>query len=132
MYKKNTRGALHGPVNLLIFGGSKWVDREPNPDEYSDKCFLLTIDPDPASDTAPNTFSMKYLPGASLRCPDKFLSNMQVKCDINQNTVTVLGHKAAHRINTGRRDPAHLRWKKLKENLGIGQVMIDNEWPSLI
>ena len=44
----------------------------------------------------------------------------------------MIGHKAAHRINTGRRDPAHLRWKKLKENLGIGQVMIDNEWPSLI
>ena len=57
---------------------------------------------------------------------------MQVKCDINQNTVTLIGQKAAHRINTGRRDPTHLRWKKLKENLGIGQVMTDNYWHNLI
>ena len=130
IYKNNSRGALHGQVNLLIFGGTKWVDREPNPDEFNDQCLLLTIDP--ASSKNPNTFTLQHLPGASLRCPDKFYANMQVRCDVNQNTVTVIGHNAAHRINTGRRNPTHLRWKKLKPSLGIGQVMMDNEWQRLI
>ena len=73
---------MHGPVSLLIFGGTKWVDREPNPDEYSDQCCLLTIDPE-SSSTGPNTFTLRHLPGATLRCPDKFYGNMQVRCDVN-------------------------------------------------
>ena len=92
----------HGCVKLLVFGGSSWVDREPNPNEYSDKCFVLTIDP-LSEKLKPGTFTLEYLPGAKLRCPDKFYANMQVRCDINHNTVTVIGHNAAHRINTGRK-----------------------------
>ena len=34
----------HRPVNLLIFGGSNWIDKEPNPYEFSDQCLMLTIE----------------------------------------------------------------------------------------
>ena len=28
---------------MLIFGGSKWKDREPNENEHSDRCLMLII-----------------------------------------------------------------------------------------
>ena len=90
---------------MLVFGGSEFKAREPNSQEYSDACMLMTIAP------GTQTYSLKYLPGAKLRCPDKFFSNMQVQCDVNLNTITVFGKNAAHRINTGKKDAANLRWK---------------------
>ena len=109
--------AEHSQIDMLVFGGSKFKDREPNEDEFSDMTLMLTIPP------KSSTYTLKCLPGAKMRCPDKFFSNMHVKCDLNKNTVTVIGNKAAHRINTGRRDPTHLRWKKVKQELGYGKAM---------
>ena len=111
---------------MLVFGGSQFKDREPNEHEFSDMCLMLTI----ASHS--DTYQLKHLPGARLRCPDKFFANMQMHCDINKNTVTVLGNRAAHRINTGRRDETHLKWKKHKPELGYGQVMQQNRWRDVI
>ena len=51
----------HNEIRLLIFGGSVFVDREPNPNEYDDKCYLLTIPADS------DKFTLKLLPGAKLR-----------------------------------------------------------------
>ena len=70
---------------MLIFGGSKFKEQEPNDKEYTDKCLLLTI-----SATA-NHFTLTHLPGCKLREPDKFFGNMQASLDINKNTVTVIG-----------------------------------------
>ena len=99
---------------MLVFGGTKFKDREPNDSEFSNTCLLLSIAPDS------NFYTLKYLPGAKLRSADKFFNNMQTHCDMNLNTVTVVGNRAAHRINTGKRDFANLRWKKLKNGLGYG------------
>ena len=55
--------------------------------------------------------------------PDKFFNNMQVRRDLNRNTVTVVGRNSAHRINTGKRDVAKLRWKKVKEGLGYATAV---------
>ena len=54
---------------MLVFGGSKWKDREVNTGEYNDTCLLLSI--------KPNSFhyTLKHLPGAKLRCADKFFGN---------------------------------------------------------
>lgn len=46
---------------MLVFGGSTFKDREPNPDEFDDKCYLLTIRANS------DTFILKHLPGAKLR-----------------------------------------------------------------
>jgi len=51
---------------MLVFGGSKFKDREPNEHEYSDMCLVLTV---PAE---ADRFTLRYLPGARLRTPDKF------------------------------------------------------------
>lgn len=75
----------HREINLLVFGGSRFKDREPNGEEYSDICVLLTIHPDS------DLYELKLLPGAKLHTPDKFFGNMQARCDVNQNTVTVFG-----------------------------------------
>ena len=39
----NTQNSEHREVKMLIFGGSKWKDREPNENEHSDRCLMLTI-----------------------------------------------------------------------------------------
>ena len=39
----NTQNSEHSEVKMLIFGGSKWKDREPNENEHSDRCLLLII-----------------------------------------------------------------------------------------
>lgn len=44
------------------------------------------------------------------------------------NTVTVLGKRAAHRINTGRRNLAHLKWKVSKPELGYGIAVEKSNW----
>ena len=96
-------GGSHRQIELLVFGGTRFSTHVPNEFyEFSDRCFRLSIPPNS------DTYELTYLPGAKLACPDKFFSNMQVRCDQNQNTVTVFGNKAAHRINTGKRDPTHL------------------------
>ena len=95
----------HSKIEMLVFGGSKFAEREPNLDEFGDMCILLRIEPEADS------YELEYLPGAKLRCPDKFFGNMQTRVDSNLNTVTVIGNKAAHRINTGKRNVSHLRWK---------------------
>ena len=51
----------HNEIKILIFGGSKFKDREPNLNEYNDKTYVLTIPPEGTN------FHMKYLPGAKLR-----------------------------------------------------------------
>ena len=60
----------HTKLDMLIFGGSKFKEKEPNEDEYTDMCFALSIAPEA------NKYELKYLPGARLRCPDKFFGNM--------------------------------------------------------
>ena len=45
---------------MLIFGGSKFKEREPNENEYADKCFVLSVSPQA------DTYQLKYLPGAKL------------------------------------------------------------------
>lgn len=90
----------HREINLLVFGGSRFKDREPNNEEYTDMCLMLTIYADS------DMYELKHLPGAKLQVPDKFYGNMVTRCDANSNTVTVIGQKAAHRINTGRREIA--------------------------
>ena len=107
---------------MLVFGGSKFVEREPNDQEYNDMCLMLTVNP------SNSTYTLRHMPGAKLKCPDKFFSNMQVRCDINHNTITVIGNQSAHRINTGKRDPTHLHWKKLKRELGYGKVLDECNW----
>lgn len=107
---------------MLVFGGSRWKDREPNDQEYSDLCLMLSIPPEA------DHYELKYLPGAKLRVPDKFFGNMQTRVDANQNTVTVIGKRAAHRINTGRRNQCHLRWKHLKPELGYGEAISKCHW----
>ena len=67
----------HTKIEILIFGGSKFREREPNDDEYSDMCLSLTIDP------VADKYELKYLPGAKLRIPDKFFGNMQTRIDVN-------------------------------------------------
>ena len=57
---------------------------------------------------------------------------MQTQCDLNLNTITVFGKNAAHRINTGRRDPENLRWKKVKEHLGYGKAMEEVQWSQVL
>jgi len=104
----------HSEINILVFGGSCFKDREPNPNETDDKCYVLTIPP------TGDTFTLKYLPGAKLRVDDKFFGNMHTRIDANKNTVTIFGQKSAHRINTGRTNVAHLRWKVDKEQMGYG------------
>ena len=115
-------GCDHSEINLLIFGGSKFREREPNNDYLNDMCCKLSIRP------KADTYSLTYLPGARLKCPDTFFSNMNVRCDINKNTVTVIGNNAVHRINTGKKNPSHLHWKKAKKELGYGKVLQDNGW----
>ena len=114
------------PINMLVFGGSRFCAKEPNEEEYSNACFLLTITP------GEDNYALKYLPGATLRCPDKFFGNMQTHCDLNHNTITVIGKKAAHRINTGRKDFAHLRWKLTNEQLGYGKAIDEVNWNEIV
>ena len=111
---------------MLIFGGTKFKEREPNENERSDMCFVLSVMPDGAN------YELQYLPGAKLRCPDKFFGNMQTRCDVNQNTVTVFGQQAAHRINTGKRDLAHLKWKQSKAEAGYDVMVERSQWKDLI
>ncbi len=115
----------HRTIRMLVFGGTQFRDREPNDKEYTAQCFLLTIEP------RSSTYQLKILPGAKLRCADKFIYNMQTHCDINLNTVTVIGNRAAHRINTGKRDIANLRWKTIKRPLGYGQAL-EHGWKDVI
>lgn len=105
--KEKNKDGEYREIELLIFGGCRFKEKNFNQHEYTDQCFVLTIPP------RSNTYKIKYLPGAKLRTPDKFFNNMQVRCDINKNTVTVIGQKAAHRINTGKRkqDLHKLKWK---------------------
>jgi hypothetical protein len=53
-----------------VFGGAKFKENEPNEDNFSDMCLLLTIT------SGTDMYELKYLPGAKLRCPDKFFGNM--------------------------------------------------------
>jgi len=63
---------------MLIFGGSKFSEKRGiDPGDYNDQCFKLSILPNSS------TFQLKQMPGAKLRCPDKFFNNMQVRCDVN-------------------------------------------------
>ena len=55
---------------MLIFGGSKFKEREPNENEYNDMCLALSISPEA------DKYELRHLPGAKLRCPDKFFGNM--------------------------------------------------------
>ena len=126
-YKGQNRGdgepiGAYRQIEFLVFGGTRFKEREPNANEYSNRCIKLTIKPNS------DTYELTYLPGAKLACPDKFFNNMQVKCDLNQNIVTVLGNRAVHRINTGKRNVAHLKWKKPKMELGYGQVLEKCDW----
>ena len=107
---------------MLIFGGSKFKEREPNDCERSDLCLVLSI---PAE---ADKYTLEYLPGARLKTADKFFSNMQTRIDANHNTVTVIGQRAVHRINTGRRNLAHLKWKACKPELGYGNAMVKSKW----
>ena len=68
---------LHDTLDMLIFGGSKFKEREPNENEYTDLCLTLRIAPQG------NKYELRYLPGAKLRCADKFFGNMQTRVDIN-------------------------------------------------
>ena len=111
----------HNEIRILIFGGSKFKDREPNFQEFNDRTFVLTIPPQG------DNFHLKYLPGAKLRCEDKFFGNMHTKIDANKNTVTIFGSNAAHRINTGRKNLAHLKWKFTKEK-GYGALRDALNW----
>ena len=54
---------------------------------------------------------------------DKFKGSMHTRIDANKNTVTVFGQNAAHRINTGRNNVAHLKWKVCKDELGYGAAV---------
>ena len=56
----STQNSEHREIKMLIFGGSKWKDREPNENGYTDKCLMLTI---PAGGRS-NTYQLEYLPGA--------------------------------------------------------------------
>ena len=60
----------HTKVDMLIFGGSRFKEREPNENEYTDMCLTLSVSPEA------DKYELKYLPGARLRCPDKFWGNM--------------------------------------------------------
>ena len=57
---------------------------------------------------------------------------MQTQCDLNLNTVTVFGKMAAHRINTGKRDPQQFKWKKAQSHLGYGQAVDEVNWKGVI
>ena len=57
---------------------------------------------------------------------------MQTRIDANKNTVTLIGKKAAHRINTGKRDMTHLKWKTLKTNLGYEKSIEKCHWKETI
>lgn len=103
-------------ANLLVFGGSKFAEREPNPHEMTSTCLLLSIWSG-ADDSEEHWYELTYLPKATLRTPDKFFGNMQMRCDANHNTVTIMGRKAAHRIRTGA-VPSELTWKAPKTHLG--------------
>ena len=46
--------------------------------------------------------------------------------------MTVLGYKAAHRINTGKRNVSHLKWKQSKPALGYGLQIENAGWKELI
>ena len=75
----STVNSEHSKIDMLVFGGSKFKDREPNENEFTDMCLMLSI---PAG-RQQTTYSLKHMPGAKLRCPDKFYSNMQTQCDLN-------------------------------------------------
>ena len=64
-------------IKLLVFGGARFKEREPNEDDFTDMCLMLTIT------SGSDMYELKYLPGAKLRCPDKFFGNMQARCDLN-------------------------------------------------
>ena len=51
---------------------------------------------------------------------------------MNKNTVTVMGNQTVHRINTGRKDPSHLQWKRDKKDLGYGAVIDGSNWKDVI
>ena len=44
----------------------------------------------------------------------------------------MIGRRSAHRINTGKRDVAHLKFKKLKPKLGYGKIVDDSGWKNII
>ena len=75
----STANSEHRQIDMLVFGGSRFKDREPNENELTDICLMLSI---PAGKHQ-TTYSIKYMPGAKLRCPDKFFNNMQTQCDLN-------------------------------------------------
>ena len=75
MSKKGARNAApdnneHRKIDLLVLGGSRFKDRDPNDFDHTNECLMLSIYPNRA------TYELKHLPGAKLRCPDKFCGNM--------------------------------------------------------